>query len=99
MKKLSPYAVALFTAYSVAWTLSYMVVFLARGDGLDLRYFFQYLALAWTFQTGELPAFIWLLSVAVFLLLAPLVIFFLLRRRSLDRSAREKVSCDATSTI
>ena len=98
MKRLLRYVVALFGAYAVAWTLSYIVVFLSRGDGLDLRYFFEYLALAWTFQAGELPAFIWLLSVAAFLLLAPLVIF-LLRRRSLDRYPREKVSGDATQTI
>ena len=88
MKKLLQYAVALFGAYAVAWALSYVAVFLSRGDGLDLRYFFEYLTLAWTFRAGELPAFIWLLSVAAFLLLAPLIIF-LLRTRSRD----------ATSTI
>ena len=98
MKKLTRFVVALFFAYSVAWTLSYIVVFLGRGEGLDLRYFFQYLVLAWTFRAGELPAFIWLLSVAAFLLLAPLVIF-LVRRRSLGRSGLERVRGDATSAI
>jgi hypothetical protein len=98
VKKFLRYAVALFGAYAVAWTFSYIGVFLSRGDGLDLRYFFEYLALAWTFQAGELPAFIWLLSVAVFFLLAPPVIF-LLRRHSLGRYTREKARGDATSTI
>ena len=98
MKQLSRYAIALFGAYAVAWTLSYVAVFLSRGDRLDLRYFFEYLALAWTLQAGELPGFIWLLSLAAFLLIAPIVVF-LVRRRSSGRVSREKVIGDATSTI
>jgi hypothetical protein len=98
MKKFARYGVALLGAYAVAWTLSYIVVFFSRGDGFDLRYFFEYLALAWSFQAGELPAFIWFLSVAAFLLIAPLVIF-LLRRRSAGRYTSEKVSGHATPTI
>ena len=98
MKKVLSYAVALIGAYVVAWTLSYLFVFLSRGDGLDLRYFVEYLALAWSFQAGELPAFIWLLSLAAFLLLAPLAIV-LVRRLLPDSPPREKVSGDATPTI
>ena len=81
MNKIARYVVALVGAYLVAWTLSYTLVFLSRGDGLDFRYFFEYFALAWTFRAGELPGFIWFLSLAVFLLVAPLVLL-VLRRRS-----------------
>ena len=98
MKTLSRYAVSLFGAYAVAWTISYVLVFLSRGDGLDFRYFFEYFALAWTLRAGELPAFIWSLSFAAFLLFAPIVIF-VVRRRSTEKSHHEKVSGDATPTI
>ena len=76
------YAIALVTTYLVTWTLSYVLMFVSRGDGLDFSYFFEYLILAWTFRAGELPSFIWIFSIAAFLPLASLVIFLLRRRDS-----------------
>jgi hypothetical protein len=73
------YAVALVATYFVTWTLSYVLIFISYGDGLDFSYFFEYLMLAWTFRAGELPSFIWLFSIAAFLPLALLVVFLLRR--------------------
>jgi hypothetical protein len=98
MKKFCFYVIALFGAYAAAWTLSYVGVFLSRGDGLDLRYFFSYLALAWSFQAGELPGFVWLFSLAAFLLFAPLAIV-VVRRLVPDGAPGEKITSDATRTI
>ncbi len=74
------YAIALLATYLLAWTLSYASMFVARGDGLDFTYFFEYFALAWTFRAGEVPSFIWLFSVAAFLPLTVLVIYLLRRQ-------------------
>ena len=60
MRAVSRYAVVLFATYMVAWTASYLFVFISRGDGLDLRYYVEYFVLAWTFRGFELPSFIWL---------------------------------------
>jgi hypothetical protein len=82
------YATALVATYLVAWTLSYVFVFVSRGDGLDFSHLFEYLLLAWTFRAGEGPSFIWLFSVAAFLPLALLVIFLLRSQRgTLSRRA------------
>ena len=55
--------------YAAAWTLSYVGVFSARGDSVSFDYYFAYLALGWSFSGGELPTFMWLLSIVVFLVL------------------------------
>jgi hypothetical protein len=73
------YAVVLVTVYLVAWTASYAVAFVSRGDGLGFTYFFEYLRLAWTFSGGELPSLIWLFSVITFLPLASVSVFLLRR--------------------
>lgn len=85
MRTLLRCAVVLAAAYLAAWTLSYAFIFVSRGDGLDFTYYFEYLALAWTFRAGELPLFIWLFSVIAFLPLAVLVVF-LLRRYEKQKS-------------
>jgi len=64
------YSAALLATYLIAWTASYIGVFLSRGEGLDFRYFVQYFVLAWTFRGFELPGFIWILSIGLFLLLS-----------------------------
>ena len=73
------YGVVLLATYFVAWTVSYTVIFLSRGDGLDFTYFSEYLALAWTFRAGELPSLILSFSIILFVPLAALAVFFLRR--------------------
>ncbi len=79
MRTLLRYAVVLFAVYLAAWTASYAVISVSRGDGLDFTHLFEYLRLAWTFSGGELPSFIWLFSIVAFLPLAGLVVFLLRR--------------------
>ena len=79
MNAFARYAFLLIAVYLAAWTASYMVMFGARGDGLDFGYFFEYFALAWTFRGGELPTFIWFLSVIAFLPMAALSILLVKR--------------------
>jgi hypothetical protein len=81
MKIILKYTLGLAAAYFLAWTVSYLFIFLTRGEGFDFSYYFQYLALAWTFRAGELPLFIWLFSLIGFLPLAWLVIFLLRRHK------------------
>ena len=62
-------------AYFVAWSLSYVLMMMSRGDSLAQgEFFFQYLALAWSFSGGELPTFIWAGSVVIFLVLMGLLL-------------------------
>jgi hypothetical protein len=79
MRTLLRYAVVLAAVYLAAWTASYTVMFVSRGDGLDFTYFFECFRLAWTFSGGELPSFIWLFSIIAFLPLAGLSVFLLRR--------------------
>jgi hypothetical protein len=92
------YAVALVATYLVTWTLSYVFMFVSRGDGLDFSHFFEYLVLAWTFRAGEVPSFIWLFSVAAFLPLA-LLVTFLLRRQARGAHALGGISGDGSRHI
>lgn len=72
--------------YCASWVTAYSAMMLSRGDGLDFSHVGEYFLLAWTFQGGELVSFIWVFSVAVFLLMAGLTIFVLRRcRRSSGR--------------
>lgn len=61
--------VVVIAGYLIVWVLAYALTMLLRGDPLSLRECYVYFTLAWTFQAGELPGFIWLLSVVGFLLL------------------------------
>ena len=79
MSTLLRYAVVLAAVYLTSWTASYAGMFLSRGDGLDFRFFFEYLRMAWTFSGGELPSFIWLFSIITFLPSAVLSVFLLRR--------------------
>ncbi|GMU66326.1 MAG: hypothetical protein AMXMBFR36_26000 [Acidobacteriota bacterium] len=47
--------------YVTAWLLAYLVVM-----GFEVRYVWQYFSLGWTFSGGEIPTFIWFLSLVVF---------------------------------
>jgi hypothetical protein len=76
----SRYAVALFAAYMLAWTASYLFVM-----GTDFRYYVEYFVLAWTFRGFELPGFIWLFSIGAFVPLAVLVVILLRRRARYTR--------------
>lgn len=79
----------LFAYYFVSWLLAYVFVFLSRGDTLDFGYFFDYLVLAWTFEGLELPMFIWILSLIIFVPLS-LVIELLVRKEfSKSQSKRD----------
>jgi len=82
MTKLPRYIPVLVATYVVAWTVAYVLVM-----GSDFAYFVEYFVLAWTFRGLEIPTYIWLFSIAVFLPFAVLVLFLLRRRRS-DLSGR-----------
>ena len=69
----------------VAWTASYVFMFNSRGDGLDFSYYWEYFALAWTFNGLEIPSFIWFFSLVAFIPMAALLLI-LLRRH--DRRKR-----------
>lgn len=83
MQKLVQGIVALAIGYGVCWTVVYLIVM-----GGDVRFFFEYLALAWT-DPGELPALIQLYSVALLLVLAVVAfVVAMFRRRNSGRRAR-----------
>jgi hypothetical protein len=76
MKTAAHILAILLICYLVAWTLAYALVM-----GTDFGYYFSYLGLAWTFRALELPTFIWMLSVALCIPLAGLVLWRLRRNR------------------
>lgn len=53
-------------AYVLCWIAVHCVVMLIRGDGLSLGYLFHDFKLAWGFSAGELPTFIWLVSLGLY---------------------------------
>jgi hypothetical protein len=61
-------------------------MFVLRGDTVPWDLYFTYLALAWTFRGGELPVFIWLSSLVVFIPLAVLVLIAMRRGGSTRRA-------------
>jgi hypothetical protein len=83
MTKLPRGISVLVATYVVAWTVAYVLVM-----GLDFAYFLEYFVLAWTFSGLEVPTYIWLFSIAVFLPFAGLALFLLRRRRGVDLSGR-----------
>jgi hypothetical protein len=72
--------------YLVAWTACFAVMFMLRGDTVPWDLYFSYFALAWTFRGGELPVFIWLSSLVVFIPLAVLVLIAMRRGGSARRA-------------
>jgi len=64
----------LLSTYAIAWCSSYVLIMTSRSDGLALEHFFEYFALAWSFSGGELPTFVWLGSLLIFLVLIGLVL-------------------------
>ena len=80
------YTAALVAAYAIAWTAAYVGIFLSRGDGLDFRYFVQYFVFAWTFRAFELPGFIWIFSIVIFLPLSFGAVALLRRKRHFSQS-------------
>ena len=56
--------------YLLSWFLAYVLTLLLRGDSLDFGYFLEYLFLGWTFTGFELPTFMWMFSIAIFLVFA-----------------------------
>ncbi len=74
------YTIALLVTYLLAWTASYVFIFLTRGDGMDFSHYLKYFVLAWTFNGFELPTFILILSIVVFVPLAVLVVIQMRRR-------------------
>jgi hypothetical protein len=74
MRTFLKYTGALFATYMVAWSASYVFMFISRGDPLDFRYYWEYFKLAWTFNGLEVPSFIWLFSIVAFLPLAALLV-------------------------
>jgi hypothetical protein len=52
--------------YAPCWLIAHCAVMRSRGDGLSLEYLVRYFKLAWSFSAGELPSFIWLVSLALY---------------------------------
>jgi hypothetical protein len=66
--------------YACCWVVAYFAIFASNGD-FDPRYLVSYFVMAWTFSAGEIPSFIWLVSLALFSIV---ILFWLLvawRRR------------------
>jgi SNF family Na+-dependent transporter len=61
-------------AYFLSWSLAYVVLV-----GWDLKYYWQYLRLAWT-NPGELPAFLQIFAIVATLIVCILVFVFLRMR-------------------
>jgi hypothetical protein len=78
VRTLLRYAVVLVAVYFATWTAAYAVI-VRGGDGVDFRYFLEYLRMGWTFSGGELPTFVWFFSLIAFLPLAGLSVFLLRR--------------------
>jgi hypothetical protein len=72
---------ALLATYFVAWTMSYELMFISRGDGLDFGRYFEYLVWAWSFRGGELPTLIWWFSIVAFVPMAVGVVLLMKRSR------------------
>jgi hypothetical protein len=53
-------------AYVACWVAAHCAVMLTRGDGLSLDYLVAYFKYAWSFSAGELPGFIWLVSLVLY---------------------------------
>lgn len=70
------YLLIILVSYITAWTAAYAVVM-----GMDFRYFFDYLELAWTGRAGEVPSFIHAVALGSVVLAALIsgVVFFVRR--------------------
>ena len=90
----SRYAAALFAAYMLAWTASYVFVM-----GSDFRYYVEYLVLAWKFRAFELPGFSWFFSLVGFVPLAILVVALLRRHARHTNRFVANASDEITPTI
>jgi hypothetical protein len=55
--------------YFVAWCASYALMMISHGDGLAPGHLLEYFTLAWSFSGGEIPTFIWLGSLLLFVML------------------------------
>ena len=53
-------------AYVACWIAAHCAVMWSRGDGLSLAYLVRYFRLAWSFSGGELPGFIWGVSIVLY---------------------------------
>ena len=84
MNRISRYTITLLVTYLLAWTASYVFMFLSRGDGVDFSHYFEYLVLAWTFNGFELPTFILIFSIVGFLPVAAVVVI-LMRKHDKQR--------------
>ena len=73
------WAIAFVVAYFVAWTGSYVLFWVLRGDSIEFTYYFQALFAAWTF--GGIEGGPQLMLIFSFVMFAPMaVLLFLLRR-------------------
>jgi len=71
----------LIAGYLTAWGLAYVVTMLSRGDRPSWRESYEYFILAWTFEAGEVPGFIWLVSLLGFAAMAGISIPLYLKFR------------------
>ena len=77
-----PYFVGLIAMYLVAWTASYILTWVLRGDTIDFAYYFSYLCAAWTGGGLEVPQSMLILSVILFIPLAVIFLLVLKRRHA-----------------
>ena len=66
-------------AYIPCWITAHCAVMLSRGDGISPGYLIPYFKSAWRFSAGELPSFIWLVSLVFYAVL--LVSWLVVSRR------------------
>ena len=80
--KFTVWLIALVGTYFIAWTCSYVLTWILRGDTIEFTYYFDYLVAAWTFTGMELPPFMLALSMILFVPMAVLVVVLLKRLRA-----------------
>lgn len=79
MKTAFKHAIALLILYLISWTVTYIWMFNSRGDTLEFKYYIPYLVAAWTGHAGELPGFIMMFS--LFLYVPVVIVYFYVARK------------------
>ena len=75
------------SAYFVAWTASYILTWVSRGDDVRFTYYFDYLIAAWTFRGLEgVPQFMLVISILIFI---PVAVLLVLLKRAMRRRAEQ----------
>jgi hypothetical protein len=81
------YWIAIFASYFVAWSVAYSVVTYNAVRRFDFSQYFTWLVLAWDFTGFEMVAITWLLSIAIFIPLVIVAIFWVRRRARREQAS------------